>query len=304
MIKIDSRLVYIILLNYKKYEDTIECLQSLRNIDYPNYRIVVCDNASPNQSEKYITDWINCNSDISIHFIQTGSNLGFAGGNNIGIRYALDQGAEYIWLLNNDTIVDSKALTTMVNKMNSNYKIGICGSKLMSYYNQSEVVGLAGWNRPVTAAGGHILEAKDLHRLTYIIGASMLFRREVFENIGLLQEDYFLYFEELDIAERIRDKYEMDVALESIVYHKEGASIGNQTAFSEFYLLKNCLKYTWRFHRLCFPTVLLRLTLRMFHPFHTRPYKRVPMFFKVIKAFLQEIHDKNFHRVPTYVKGV
>ncbi len=297
--------VYVILLNYKGSQDTIECLESLVDLDYPDYTVVVCDNASPDDSEKNILAWAEKNRGrISFKFLQTGANLGFSGGNNVGIRYAMDHGAAYIWLLNNDTVVDSGALAGMVKKMETNDSIGICGSRLMSYYHRDEVVGLAGWNCPLTAGGGHIVDTRDLHRFTYIIGASMLFRREVFENIGLLQEDYFLYFEELDIAERIRDKYEMDVALESIVYHKEGASIGNQTAFSEFYLLKNCLKYTWRFHRLCFPTVLLRLTLRMFHPFHTRPYKRVPMFFKVIKAFLQEIHDKNFHRVPTYVKGV
>ncbi len=300
VIKIDNQLVYIILLNYIKYEDTIECLQSLKNIDYPNYRIVVCDNASPNQSEKYIMEWIDSNGDKSIQFIQTGSNLGFAGGNNVGIRYALDQGAEYIWLLNNDTVVDSGALMTMVNRMNSNRKIGICGSKLMSYYNRTEVVGLAGWNRPVTAAGGHILEPKDLHRLTYIIGASMLFRREVFENVGLLQDDYFLYFEELDMAERIRNKYAMTVELNSIVYHKEGSSIGNDTPFSEFYLLKNCLKYTWRFHKLFFPIVFTRLTLRIFHPFHKRIYNRKDMFFKVTRTFLKEIFDKNFNCIPRY----
>lgn len=295
--------VYIILLNYKGYYDTIECLESLTGLQYSNYTVVVCDNASPDGSEQYIRAWATKNrARLPIIFLQTGANLGFAGGNNVGIRYALDHEAEYIWLLNNDTVVETDALSFMVDKMEANDRLGICGSRLMSYYHRDEVVGLAGWNCPMTSTGGHILKIEDLSRFTYVIGASMLFRRDVFENVGLLQDDYFLYYEELDIAERIRGKYGMDVALDSVVYHKEGASIGNQTAFSEFYILKNCLKYTWRFHRLCFPTALLRLTLRVFHPFHARPYKRVPMFFKVVKAFWQEIHDENFHRVPTYVK--
>lgn len=126
----------------------------------------------------------------------------------------------------------------------------------------------------------------------------MLFRREVFEDIGLLQDDYFLYYEELDIAERIRNKYEMGVALKSIVYHKEGASIGNGTAFSEFYLLKNILKFTWRFHKACFPTVFIRQTIRIFYPFHKRPYNRFNMFCNVVKSFLQEISSKNFRKIP------
>lgn len=299
-----NKSVYIILLNYKGSQDTIESLDSLVGLDYPDYTVVVCDNASPDDSEKHILAWAEKNRDkLHFKFLQTGANLGFAGGNNVGIRYALDQGAAYIWLLNNDTVVDPEALTHMVRKMGANDQLGICGSRLMSYYHRNQVVGLAGWNRPLTGGVNSILEAKDLPRLTYVIGASMLFRREVFEKVGLLQEDYFLYFEELDMAERIRGRYEMDVALDSVVYHKEGASIVNQSSFSEFYVLKNTLKYTWRFHKACFPVVFIRITLRIFHPFHARQYKRVPMFFKVVKALWQEIHDKDFYHVPVYIKG-
>jgi len=295
--------VYIILLNYKGYRDTIECLESLTDLHYANYTVVVCDNASPDGSEQYIRAWAEENRKrLPIKFLQTGANLGFAGGNNVGIRYALDHRAEYIWLLNNDTIVEADALAFMIDKMEANDRLGICGSRLMSYHHRDEIVGLAGWNCPVTSAGGHILKTEDMSRFTYVIGASMLFRREVFENVGLLQDDYFLYYEELDIAERIRGKYEMDVALDSVVYHKEGASIGNQTAFSEFYSLKNCLKYTWRFHRRYFPIVFMRFSLHVFWPVHARPYKRVHMFFKVIKNFLIEIHNKDFQHVPVYVR--
>lgn len=291
--------VYIILLNYNGYKDTIECLQSLRHLEYPNYHVVICDNDSLDDSEKHILDWLKECPNEPFHFIQTGANLGFAGGNNVGIRYSIKKGADYIWLLNNDTVVEPDALTHMVNKMETNKKIGICGSKLCSYYDRSQVVGLGGWCHPLTGSAGHIIKENELGKLAYIIGASMLFRREVFENIGLLQDDYFLYYEELDIAERIREKYIMDVSLDSVVYHKEGASIGNGSAFSSFYLLKNNLKYTWRFHRIYFPVVFMRLTLQMFHPFHKRPYNRLNMFMKVTKFFIKEITSKRFSQNPT-----
>lgn len=238
--------VYIIILNYNGYQDTIECLESLRNLTYSNYTVVVCDNDSSDGSEKEILEWASQNRKIfRFKFLQTGHNLGFAGGNNVGIRYALANGADYIWLLNNDTTVESSALTFMVRYMEDNKNIGVCGSRLLSYYDHDQIAGLGGWYNPVFGTSGHILYKNDLTKLAYIIGASMLFRRDLFENIGLLQDDYFLYYEELDIAERIRGKYEMGVSLNSIVYHKEGASIKNESSFSAFYLLKNNLKFTW-----------------------------------------------------------
>lgn len=296
---IDNGKVYIIILNYNGYEDTLECLQSLISLDYPNFDVIVCDNASPNGSEKYIREWIAKTRFKHVHFIQTGKNLGFAGGNNVGIRYAMMHGAQYIWLLNNDTTVEPDALTAMVEQMQKEKSIGICGSKLISYHDKTKIAGLGGWYNPVFGTSGHIMNEKELsENLSYIIGASMLFRREVFERVGLLQDDYFLYYEELDIAERIKKYYKMTVALNSIVYHKEGASIGNGSAFSEYYLIKNNLKFTWRFHRIYFPIVAIRLMAKIFYPIHRRPYKRLEMFCKVTQSFIKEVKSDKFYSIP------
>ena len=188
----------------------------------------------------------------------------------------------------------------MVRYMEDNKNIGVCGSRLLSYYDHDQIAGLGGWYNPVFGTSGHILYKNDLTKLAYIIGASMLFRRDLFENIGLLQDDYFLYYEELDIAERIRGKYEMGVSLNSIVYHKEGASIKNESSFSAFYLLKNNLKFTWRFYKKFFPLVFIYTTLKIFHPIHKRPYKRIEMYIKVLKSFFQEITSKDFYQIPEY----
>lgn len=298
----DNKQVYIIILNYNGYQDTIECLESLLFLEYPDFQVVVCDNASPNESEFYIKEWIRKHNDIRFHFIQTGKNLGFAGGNNIGIRYAMDQGADYIWLLNNDTVVKPDTLIELIRCVEKNKKIGICGSTLYSYFNKDEIASIGGYYNPVTGTTENIKDQYSILNLSYIVGASMLFRREVFEDVGLLQDDYFLYFEELDMAERIHGRYKMDVALNSIVYHKEGASIGNGSPLSEYFLLKNNLKFTWRFHRIYFPIIASRMILRIFHPFHKRSYKRLEMFLKVTKMFIKEISDKDFKNVPVYKK--
>ena len=114
-------LVYVILLNYKNYQDTLECIKSVNMLSYSNFKIIVLDNDSRNGSEENIKKFIKESAWKNVIFIQTGANLGFVGGNNIGIKYALnDEKMQYVWLLNNDTEVDKLALTNLVNKMDSN----------------------------------------------------------------------------------------------------------------------------------------------------------------------------------------
>ena len=283
--------VYIIILNYNGYKDTIECLKSLKNLQYPNYSIVVCDNASPNGSEGFIRQWMEKNKDLDVHFIQTGNNLGFAGGNNIGIRYALSNQVDYCWLLNNDTVVQSDALSKMVRKIEESDEYGVCGSKLISYDDRKTCIGICGWHSNVTGRSRHILDEKDFSpsNFDYVIGASMLIKRKVFEQVGLLQEDYFLYCEEIDFAERIKDKFKNCVALNSIVYHKEGATIGGGSPFSCFYLYKNNLKFAWRFHRYLFPINFIAFIYRIFRPDVKKPFSRMKMFYKVTKSLWHDI---------------
>ncbi|MCX7596938.1 MAG: glycosyltransferase family 2 protein, partial [Fischerella sp.] len=126
--------VFVILLNWNGWQDTVKCIVSLKGLSYPNYEIVVLDNASTNDSVEQIRA---AHPDVTL--IETGANLGFAGGNNVGIRYALEHGAEYIWLLNNDTIVDANALSAMVTKAESDPKIGLVGSVLYYMNNPGSV---------------------------------------------------------------------------------------------------------------------------------------------------------------------
>jgi len=127
-------LVFIIVLNWNGKDDTLECLGSLQQLDYPNFETVVVDNGSTDGSEDVIRSAFP-----SVNFIQTGRNLGYAGGNNVGIKHALSHGADYVWLLNNDTTVDPNALTALVETAQADPKIAVVGSKIF-YYDQPDVI--------------------------------------------------------------------------------------------------------------------------------------------------------------------
>ncbi len=119
-------MVYIILLNWNGWKDTVECVESCRKLSYPDVRIVIVDNGSTDGSETRLRERFP-----DLELIQTGANLGFAGGNNVGIRYALEKGAEYVWLLNNDTIADAEALSALVQAAEDDQTVGMVGSKIV-----------------------------------------------------------------------------------------------------------------------------------------------------------------------------
>ncbi len=267
--------VAIILVNYNGCQDTLECLRSLDKLTYPAFNVIVVDNASSDHSETMIRQHYP-----TITVLQSGSNVGYAGGNNLGIRRALDQGADYIWLLNNDTVVDPEALSHLVQRMQQNPKIGMCGSTLLYYHQRDTVQVLGGatynkWlgisshlgmNEPATL----VHDSLEVERqLAYIIGASLLVSRTFLETVGLMNEAYFLYFEEIDWATRAKGRFTLGYAAQSIVYHKEGASVGTtklampklKRLRSEYYSLRSRLLFTRSYFPEALPSVCLGIVL-------------------------------------------
>lgn len=306
-------MIYIIVLNWKNAPDTIACLHSLFQLQQVAYRIVVCDNQSPDDSYLQIHDWLqqqSCgymadrrlielnkpdaesyripDSESGIYLVQTGSNLGFAGGNNVGIRFALNQDdMEYVWVLNNDTIVEPDSLALMVDVCSKDLKIGICGCRLVYEHDRTKLQGLGGiynsWlgtNYHYAANAPASAEFNDYEvsrKIDYVIGASMLLSRSLLSSVGLLCEDYFLYFEELDISYRAHEQgFRHHVATDAVVYHKEGGSTGFQmekSDFSDMLSIRNRLIFTSKFHKNLYFLVWFSLwgvlfnRLRRFH-FH------------------------------------
>jgi GT2 family glycosyltransferase len=308
--------VYVIVVNWNGWRDTIECLESVFRSTYPNYQVIVCDNGSHDGSWQQIKAWAEGRlpAPIATHptlrslttppiakpvaiaeysrtageaggdeaaklaqliLIQTGRNLGFSGGNNVALRFALARGDfDYVWLLNNDTVVASSALTELVHRLEQRPAAGLCGSTLL-YYDAPETVQARGGvaYEPWFATMRPLGKGDSLHRkadpqsiersMDYPSGASVLVRRKFLEAVGLLSESYFLYYEELDWITRAGTGFALAYSPESLVYHKEGSSIRAaelDTSFhsADFYAHRNRLRYTRRFFPLGLPTTLLR----------------------------------------------
>ncbi len=213
--------------------------------------------------------------------IQTGKNLGFAGGNNAGLRYALSRDDfQHVWLLNNDTVIKADALTALVGSMQDDTGAGMCGSTLPFYHDPDMIWALGGasynkWLCKTECIGLReplsrtISKAEIERRMAYLAGASMLVSKAFLQTVGVMNERYFLYFEELDWALRAKGRYRLIFAPDSIVYHKVGASIlkgtSRDTSTADYYMFRNSLIITLSYHPLALPIVLPRvLTLYLF----------------------------------------
>lgn len=289
-----SPLVYLVILNWNGWQDTLACLRSLEDLDYPNYQIIIVDNASSDGSEDKLREAFP-----KIRIIQSGANLGYAGGNNIGIRHALAHGADYIWILNNDTIIEPDALTHLVRRMQEKPDAGMCGSRLVYLHNRKIVQALGGgsynkWVGTTRYVGAGNLANQPVasetveRQIDYIVGASILASRNFLEDIGLLTEDYFLYYEEIDWALRAKGKYSLAVAPQSVVYHREGASTGGnsfelhqKSTQADYYMVRNRLKLTRRFFPEALPTVYLGLGFTILNRILRKQWDRVPMLLKL-----------------------
>ncbi|WP_298267865.1 glycosyltransferase family 2 protein [Geobacter sp.] len=240
--------VYIIVVNWNNWKDTVECVESCRRLAYPEVRLLVVDNGSTDDSVEKLRRRFP-----DLELILTGMNLGFAGGNNVGIRYALEHGADYIWLLNNDAIVDPNALTALVCVAEENELVGMVGSKI-PFFEKPHLLWYAGavldTEKPYRSGHRGLGEEDrgqyDVPEQTgYVTGCSLLVRRQVVEEIGLLDEGLFLYFEDSDWCARARRAgWKLFYAPQSVVLHKVSSSIGGAgSPFMRYYLARNLLYF-------------------------------------------------------------
>jgi GT2 family glycosyltransferase len=235
---------FIIILNWNGLEDTSDCLNSCRAINYPNYRIAVVDNASKGNDADVLMKRF---SDVDMLRLDT--NLGYAGGNNAGICHALTHGAECVWLLNNDTVVDPDALSALVEEAFSSESIGCLGSKIL-FFDQPDIIWSAGgfYDLKKCLVGHYGYDQRDDGRydnprdVEYMNGCSILLKRDVLEKAGLLRDDYFMFFEDTEYSARLRQLgYRIRYVPASRVWHKVSRSIGRGTGLYEYYYYRNFL---------------------------------------------------------------
>jgi GT2 family glycosyltransferase len=219
-----SPLVSIIILNWNGWRDTIRCLDSLQKLEFASHQIIVVDNGSTDDSCFQIES-----AYPKIKLLRSDSNLGFGGGCNIGIRYALAHGADFIWLLNNDTVVQSVTLSALVNQMHSDPYNGAVGSVLFYMNNPNAIQAWGGgYVNFLTGRSTHCFSPVDPNSLNYLTAASILLRKEALEEVGIFDEkSFFMYWEDVDLCYRLRnDGWKLDVAPGAKVLHQESGSLG------------------------------------------------------------------------------
>jgi hypothetical protein len=184
-------------------------------------------------------------------FIRNGTNLGYAGGNNIGMRFAIEMlHAQYVWVLNNDTVVDRSAISSFAKAFELRPDAGVLGSRLMQYQSPDTIQALGGGRlHPRFARDTQVGRGQRLHEsiiapleLEHVIGASMFIRSDAVQNVGLLDESYFLYREETDWCLQMRKSgWRLLYCPESVVWHKEGHSVGFKSTLHDYYSVRNML---------------------------------------------------------------
>ncbi|MBN1183767.1 MAG: glycosyltransferase family 2 protein [Bacteroidales bacterium] len=225
--------VYIILVNWNRPQDTLECVRSINKSNYLDYKIIVVDNGSSDNSIRLIED-----EGGDLVLLQSKENLGFTGGNNLGIEYALEQNADYIFLLNNDTIVAADGILKMLEVMNSDSNIGIVSPKIL-FYDRPDIIWFGGatFNEYfiIGRMNGYGSKDDSLYNkqddIPFASGCAMLIRRKVIENTGVLCNDFFAVMEDIEFSLRVRNNgYKIKYVPSSLVYHKESITAGGHDA--------------------------------------------------------------------------
>lgn len=234
-------LVYIILVNYKGYKDTVACVESLLKIDYKNYKIVVVENASTD-SEKIKNDEFLNRETVVLYATE---NNGFSDGNNIGINYAMTFDPDYILLLNNDTVVTPTFLNGLVQCALRDESIGIVTGRIY-FFSQPQKLWYSGgeYNRSTgkTLQCLYDESVTDNQEISFASGCLMLISRECINKVGLLDDSYFMYSEDTDYCcKTINAGMKIVWTPDSIIYHKVSASTGDNSVFQRYYLTRNNL---------------------------------------------------------------
>ncbi len=282
-------MVSIISVNYNQPGVTIDMLNSLQQISYPNYEVIVVDNGSSGDDHKLFTEKFP-----KTRVIRSEENLGFAGGNNLGVREAK---GNYLLFLNNDTEVEPGFLEPLVKVFQTEEHVGMASPKIVYYDSPGQktiqYAGSTGIN-PYTSRGRKIGsfandegQYDDIRETALGHGAAMMVPMSVINKAGLMADIYFLYYEEHDWCERIkRAGYRVFYVGTSKIYHKESVSVGRDTPLKAYYMNRGRLIYVRR------NTAVMQRTLSLlFFAFLTIP-KRLLIYalrreFSLLKAFVQ-----------------
>ena len=236
--------IAIVIVCYNGVADTRECLESVRQLTYPEFFTVVVDNASSDGTAEVVRAEFP-----EVTLLVNPQNTGFTGGNQTGVREALQQGAEFIFLLNPDTTVAPDLLERLLETWDDHPNLGALGP-LMLLYDAPETIWSAGGMIDSQGRvahfrqGEHAPESREFEPCEFVSGCGLLFSRNVFEHVGFFDERFFLYFEESDLCARIRKAgYGVGMALGARLWHKVSRSTGRDSLLTLYYMRRNQLLY-------------------------------------------------------------
>lgn len=287
--------VFIIIVNWNGYRDTLECVESLYKINYKNYKVILIDNGSDTNEIDAITDKFP-----STVLIKSNANLGFSGGNNLGIEFSIQSGAEYVLLLNNDTIVEVDFLNHLVGNIIQNDKVVIAVPKINYHSNPQTIWYGGGFISKIRGSGFTLGEGKfegsynKNKFVTFATGCCLLIETRVIKQIGTLDESYFLYLEDVDYCLRVISAgYKILYVADSKIYHKVSVSTKKNNALlplyyvtrNRFYLTKKSLSY---YFYLTFPTILIIFIIKSLYWALTGQTEKIKIVKKAIDDFLKK----------------
>jgi hypothetical protein len=265
-----------VVVNWNGWRDTIVCVESLLALQEDLLRVVICDNGSADESAAQLEAWIASlatRQRAALHLLALPVNLGYAGGVNAGTRWAQESWHPHaFWILNNDLVAQRGALRALVAASEQVPDAGLCGSVLLEWDDPSQVQAVGGVYCRWLGVGRHVTRLPRPCGISldmdYPVGASLYVTQAYIDRVGLMEEGYFLYYEEMDWVERGRRRgFRPVIALDSRLRHKEGASTGShggvrrKSILSERYGVINRLRITHRFWPRYLPVVWLSLWL-------------------------------------------
>ncbi len=234
--------VTVVVLNWNGWQDTLACLNSLQSLGDPSPDVVLVDNHSTDDSVARITA-----EHPALTVLQTGANLGFGGGCNVGIRYAMSHGADYVWLINSDATAERHTLAAMLRVAERQPRLAAVGSVIREAHPPHRVE-LWGGGR-VNLWLGRSKPSSSPGPLAFVSGASMLLRCDALRQVGLFDDRrFFMYWEDTDLGFRLRSHgWQLATATDSLVWHKGSGSLGKGSTQLDEYFVCSALRF-FRLH--------------------------------------------------------
>lgn len=272
-------LVFVSILNYNGKDNTVDCLKSLEKISKENFdlKVIVIDNASKEEFELPVFP------NLDLEIIRNNKNLGFSGGHNVGIKYAMNKRADYILILNNDTVVDKNLILELIKGSRKN--AGIVAPKIYFYPGfefhkdryKKEEKGKVFWYAGGIMDFGNVIghhrgvdevdhgQFDKLEKTDFASGCCMLVKKEVFEKVGKFDERYFLYYEDNDLSQRaIRSNFNIMYNPKAILWHKNAGSVGGSGSnLQDYYITRNRMFFGMKFTPLRSKLSLIREGIKL-----------------------------------------